>query len=178
MKTRSGISLRNVWHGLTGTIALASLLTVEALTAAPSFTTWRDDPSFYRPTEPLVFIASYRHATINNGGNFGTDVLEAGAPSHGQELWILNVDGTTERLFPIPGIHESIVDVDPFSTQPIIGSVTEPSISIDGRRVYFTYFHDAKTFPPFCCGTTGHSNFDGWPAGGGCVRVCRNSSLS
>ena len=42
----------------------------------------------------------------------------------------------------------------------------EPSVSINGRRVYFSYFHDALNFPPFCCSSTGHSNFDGWPMGG------------
>ena len=76
-------------------------------------------------------------------------------------------DGRTERLFPIIGVHDALVD---YSLGPtgsrINGSVTEPSISIDGRRVYFSYFHDALNFPPFCCSTTGHSNFDGWPLGG------------
>ena len=134
----------------------------------PQFETWKDDPSAYhQPNYPMVFVASYRDADIRNGGNFATDVLEAGAPSRGQELWMLLPDGTTERLFPIIGQHDTLVDypLGP-SDGRINGSVTEPSVSIDGRRIYFSYFHDALNFPPFCCGTTGHSNFDGWPLGG------------
>ena len=132
----------------------------------PQFQTWNDDPGYHQPGYPLIFIATYRDPSINNGGNLGTDVLEAGAPSGGQELWMLLSDGTTEKLFPLEGVHEPLVDVTPIGANPIIGSVSEPSVSINGRRVYFSYFHDASTFPPFCCQSTGHSNFDGWPPGG------------
>ncbi|MEE8267951.1 MAG: hypothetical protein V3R97_03480 [Gemmatimonadales bacterium] len=137
-----------------------------ASAVGPQFLTWKDDPSYHQTGYPLVFVASYRDPSINNGGNFGADVLEAGAPTHGQELWMLHTDGSTEKLFPIPGVHDALVGVTPIGADPIIGSVTEPSVSIDGRRIYFAYFHDAKTFPPYCCASTGHSNFDGWPPGG------------
>ncbi len=54
---------------------------------SPIFETWKDDPgTYHQPGYPLIFIASFRDAQIGNGGNFGTDVLEAGAPSRGQEL--------------------------------------------------------------------------------------------
>ena len=145
--------------------ALIGIAACEAQ-SGPQFETWKDDAGYHRPAYPVVFIATYRDASINNGGNLGTDVLEAGAPTRGQELWILNLDGTTEKLFPIEGVHEPYVDVTPIGSNPIIGSVSEPSVSLDGRRVYFSYFHDATTFPPYCCQSTGHSNFDGWPAGG------------
>ena len=135
--------------------------------AAQQFETWKDDPAtYFQPAYPMVFVATYRDPSIGNGGNLGTDVLEAGSPSRGQELWMLLPDGSTERLFPIPGIHDGMVDYPLGPTAGRInGSVVEPSISIDGRRVYFSYFHDALNFPPFCCSSTNHSNFDGWPLG-------------
>jgi hypothetical protein len=133
----------------------------------PQFETWQTNPFYKQPDYPMVFVATYRDPSIGNGGNLGTDVLEAGAPSRGQELWMLLPDGTTERLFPIIGVHESLVDYPLGPTNGRInGSVAEPSVSIDGRRVYLTYFHDALNFPAYCCSTTGHSNFDGWPLGG------------
>ena len=151
--------------------SLCTFLLFTALVSAqpsPVFETWKDDPgTYHQPGYPLIFIASFRDAQIGNGGNFGTDVLEAGAPSRGQELWMLLSDGTTERLFPLAGVHDGLVDYPLGPTNGRInGSVTEPSVSINGRRVYFSYFHDALNFPPYCCGTTGHSNFDGWPLGG------------
>lgn len=150
---------------------LATLLRPTSIPLAwsePQFTTWKDEPSTYKKSAyPMVFIATYRDATIRNGGNLGTDVLEAGAPSRGQELWLLNTDGTTQRLFPIPGVHDALVDYPLGLTDGRInGSVTEPSVSINGKRVYFSYCHDALNFPPYCCQSTGHSNFDGWPLGG------------
>ena len=148
----------------------------------PDFQTWQDQPQTYKkPDYPIVFIATYRdvdkngnqiadengNPLIRNGGNLGTDVLEVGSPSRGQELWLLMPDGSTERLFPIIGVHDSLVDYNLGPTAGRInGSVMEPSVSINGRRVYFSYFHDALNFPPFCCSSTGHSNFDGWPMGG------------
>ena len=150
--------------------SLCMFLSFTALISAqpsPVFETWKDDPgTYHQPAYPLIFIASFRDPQIGNGGIFGTDVLEVGAPSRGQELLMLLSDGTTERLFPLAGVHDGLVDYPPGPTNGRInGSVSEPSISIDGRRVYFSYFHDALNFQPYCCGTTGHSNFDGWPLG-------------
>ena len=89
----------------------------------PDFQTWQDQPQTYKkPDYPIVFIATYRdvdkngnqiadengNPLIRNGGNLGTDVLEVGSPSRGQELWLLMPDGSTERLFPIIGVHDSL----------------------------------------------------------------------
>ncbi len=131
------------------------------------FKTWKTQPGYHKPAYPIVFVASYRDATLGNSGNFGTDVLQVGIPQGGQELWILLTNGKAKKLFPIQGVHEGIVDesLSPINGR-ILGAVTEPSISIDGTRVYFTYFHNATDLPPGCCGSVGHSNFEGWPLGG------------
>lgn len=134
----------------------------------PRFETWKTNPAFKKPDYPIIFVASYRDSAVYNGGNFGTDVTEVGVPLAGQQLWIVLPNGEAKRLFPLASAHASLVDApisDP-NEPHIIGSVVEPSISIDGKRVYFTYVHDATHFPQFCCNTTGHSNFEGWPLGG------------
>ena len=130
------------------------------------FHTWRTKPSYYKPAYPIVFVSSYRDDSIGNGGNFGTDVLQVGAPQAGQELWILLPNGIPKKLFPIQGVHDSIVD-DTLVKQNgrIIGAVSEPSISINGRFVFFSYFANAQDPVGGCCGP-GHSNFEGWGIGG------------
>lgn len=145
---------------------LLGLAIGSTLASAQSFDTAATDSSFFQPPYPLVFVASYRDTNLHygndNGGNFGLDVVEVGAPERGQELWILLANGETKKLFPYPSIHQSIVDapIGPTSGR-INGTVTEPSISIDGKRVYFTYFHDAlnSTYTPE------HSDFYGWSKG-------------
>ncbi len=135
----------------------------------PRFDTWKTKPgTFKKPDYPIVFVASYRDSAVWNGGNFGTDVTEVGVPLGGQQLWIVLPNGVAKKLFPIPSVHAAEVDApinDP-SVPHIIGSVVEPSISIDGTLVYFTYVHDATNLPQFCCQSTGHSNFEGWTLGG------------
>ncbi|MFK7888845.1 MAG: hypothetical protein AB8G16_18460 [Gammaproteobacteria bacterium] len=146
----------------------------------PRFRTWKTNPNYHRPDFPIVFVSSYRdQATTGrmgelvgkvNGGNFGSDVLQVGAPEAGQELWILLTNGQAKKLFPIEGVHDGMVDgtltpVSGYYDDHIIGSVIEPSISIDGSRVYFTYFHDAYDLG-FCCSKVTHSNFEGWAKGG------------
>ena len=76
-------------------------------------------------------------------------------------------NGETKKLFPITGIHDDLVDesLAPVNGR-ILGSVTEPSVSIDGKRAYFSYFHNATDLPSGCCGVVGHSNFEGWEKGG------------
>lgn len=135
----------------------------------PRFDTWKTDPTeFKKPDYPIVFVASYRDSSVYNGGNFGTDVTENGVPLGGQELWIVLPNGVAKKLFPIPSVHAGSVDspINSPEFNHIVGSVVEPSISIDGSSVYFTYVHDASNLPPFCCGTTAHSNFEGWTLGG------------
>lgn len=70
----------------------------------------------------------------------GTDVLSANDPDPGNELWIyLPSTGQVIKLFPRP-IHETNGVID-FTAAA--GSVIEPSLSEDGRRIYFSYFQDA-----------------------------------
>jgi hypothetical protein len=89
----------------------------------PDFETWQSQPqTCKKPDYPIIFVATYRdvdengnqivddngNPLIRNGGNLGTDVLEVGSPSRGQELSLLMPDGSTERLFPIIGLHDSL----------------------------------------------------------------------
>ncbi|GAB4186912.1 MAG: hypothetical protein Tsb002_11740 [Wenzhouxiangellaceae bacterium] len=133
----------------------------------PRFDTWRTQPgTFKQPDYPIVFVASYRKSS-GNGGNMGTDVTQVGVPEGGQELWVVLPNGAAKKLFPIQGVHDADVDESlALVNGRILGAVSEPSISIDGERVYFSYFHNATDLPPGCCGSTGHSNFEGWPKGG------------
>lgn len=134
----------------------------------PRFETWKTNSAFKKPDYPIVFVASYRDSSVNNGGNFGTDVTEVGVPLGGQQLWIVLPNGEAKKLFPYASVHAGEVDApinDP-NHPHILGSVVEPSISIDGKLVYFSYVHDATNFPQFCCSSTGHSNFEGWTLGG------------
>ncbi|MEO1574782.1 MAG: hypothetical protein AAFU65_07465, partial [Pseudomonadota bacterium] len=148
---------------ITGTIAQSHAVPV---LPAFRFNTWRTKPNYHKPTYPIVFVSSYRDDAIGNGGNLGTDVLQIGAPQAGQELWILLTNGIAKKLFPIAGVHDSILD-EPvtMANGRIKGAVIEPSISIDGRFVFFTYFANAMDTLGGCCGP-GHSNFEGWPVGG------------
>lgn len=133
----------------------------------PRFKTWKWNSAFYKPDYPILFVASYRDDTLSNSGNFGTDVLQIGVPQGGQELWILLTNGETKKIFPIKGVHDSLVD-ETLAIQHgrILGAVTEPSISIDGKRAYYSFFHNATDINPNCCGSVGHSNFEGWEKGG------------
>lgn len=167
MSTRWFLSkvFKTFLHGLCAISALILFLVPLYSASAQSFITHQTNNSYYQPPYPLVFVATYRDANISysnpNGGNMGFDVIEAVAPERGQELWILLPNGATRKLFPYPA-HQAIVDyaIGPTNGR-INGTVTEPSISIDGKRVYFTYHH-------FCGGSSypeEHNNFYGWPLG-------------
>ena len=147
-------------------LALAWLPLARAQTG-PDIATWADDPANYKQLDyPLVFITSYRNLDTKfvgdpptevleyrNGGAFGNDVVEALTPDRGGELWILlPMTGEAKRIFPIVGVHDDSITypndavdypIGGGGNNPINGAVTEPSISIDGRRAYFTYFHRA-----------------------------------
>lgn len=82
----------------------------------------------------------------------GTDVLGATRPSAGNSLWVVTRNGDVKKLFPLP-IHETTLVTNPDTGQPVPlidtpagmldkGSVVEPNVSEDGRRVIFAYFHD------------------------------------
>jgi hypothetical protein len=107
--------------------------------------------AFHAPDYPLIFVAAKNKTeTIRNGGRlaaaepFGLDVLAANAPKAGNELWILLPNGSVKKLFPLP-VHantQGLIDTPNGAIE--LGSVVEPNISEDGKRVYFAYFHEAE----------------------------------
>lgn len=159
------------WIAYRSSVLLSLIITIFAFCSAADsqvFKTKLTDPTFHLPAYPLVFVASYRQAvasgTSGNGGKMGLDVIHSSAPNRGQELWILLPNGQTKKLFPYAGwaAHQNIVDYAIGPTAGIInGTVYGPSISIDGKRVYFTYFHDGINAST----GEGSSSFVGWTKG-------------
>lgn len=121
--------------------------------------------NFYQPAYPIAFVRApvvetthamckvgsscsnytgscsgtvYPNATVGSY-HVGTDVLSANDPNPGNELWIyLPSTGQVVKLFPRT-IHEhSVIDFT-----AAVGSVVEPNLSEDGRRIYFSFFQDA-----------------------------------
>jgi len=83
----------------------------------------------------------------------GTDVADATKPSAGNSMWVVTRNGEVKKLFPL-SVHEDIDVTHPDTglQVPLIdtpegfldrGSVVEPNVSEDGKRVIFSYFHDA-----------------------------------
>ena len=128
------------------------------------------NPNFFRPDYPIAFVKapiveSVQPQMCRTGSypfncttqfttcsgtvipaprygayHMGADVNSASNPDVGNELWIYVPDwGQVYKLFPRP-IHLTNGLID-FS--PSVGSVVEPSLSEDGTRIYFSYFHDA-----------------------------------
>lgn len=106
------------------------------------------DDAYYQPPYPLVFVAAEIRETVQGGGaiqgsqRIGTDVLFANNPSGGHKLWILLPNGAVKLLFPLQ-VHVNQGLIDSPATTLVNGSVVEPSVSEDGTKVYFAYFHDA-----------------------------------
>ncbi len=120
------------------------------------------DPLYVQPPYEVVFVATkVVEGTTSCGGNtvplgqydIGTDVLAATKPSGGNTLWVVTRTGSVVKLFPRP-VHSSILVTHPDTGQqvPLIdtpsgqldkGSVVEPNVSEDGKRIIFSYFHDA-----------------------------------
>ena len=85
-------------------------------------------------------LVEARKGNVATGYHFGADIVSASNPQAGQELWIyMPIWGQVLKLFPRT-VHLSD-DVIPFD--PALGAVVEPSLSEDGTRIYFSYFHDA-----------------------------------
>lgn len=129
-----------------------SLFFISFLSAAISFktkSTATNNEGFYLPDYPLIFVsAPIKEAENANGGltgsyQLGTDVLSANNPSGGNELWILLPDGQTKKLFPLDiHLQQKIIDTPPDMLNH--GSVVEPNLSEDGKKIYFSYFHNAE----------------------------------
>ncbi|MCB1036493.1 MAG: hypothetical protein KDD47_21885, partial [Acidobacteria bacterium] len=121
------------------------------------------DPKYVQMPYEVVFVATKIVETTSTqcsagglpqgGYEIGTDVADATKPSAGNSLWVVTRNGDVKKLFPLP-VHETILVTHPETGQqvPLIdtpqgsldkGSVVEPNVSEDGRRVIFGYFHDA-----------------------------------
>ncbi len=131
--------------------ALAGVLGAGALAAgaplaAQTWQTWANSPSngeFHDPGYPLVFVAA-PIAEGQSSEHHGTDVRSASNPRGGNHLFVLKTDGTVVKLFPLPG-HTlgapALIDTLPGELAK--GTVVEPNVSEDGRKIYFSYFHDS-----------------------------------
>ncbi|NOT29523.1 MAG: hypothetical protein HOP15_03635, partial [Planctomycetes bacterium] len=110
------------------------------------------DPRFHQPDYPLVFIASQGHgdAATETPPHLGLDVHATSNPAaHGPAggMYVLLPGGQVKKLFPLPE-HESVPGmIDTPLGELHKGAVAEPTLSEDGRTLYFTYFHDATWEP-------------------------------
>ena len=88
---------------------------------------------------PIVYVrAPYYGPTGQN--SVWPDTVRPLVPDPGAQLVLLRVDGVREVLFPLE-LHRPLLDTPP--TQPLsVGSVSDPSVSFDGRRILFTWYHD------------------------------------
>lgn len=100
----------------------------------------------------VAFVATKVKETVDtyNGQSviaghesIGSDVYFSMAPTE-SFLAQVKVDGTVEKLFPLPQ-HLTITGLT--DTLPgEVGAVVEPSVSEDGTRLYFAYFHRASDY--------------------------------
>ncbi len=121
---------------------------------AQTFQTWANAPplgEFHQPGYPIAFVAAPVQACTSlpcSQGNqhHGTDVRSANNPRPGNHLFLMMNDGSVVKLFPLT-VHASGSPalIDTPASQLHLGTVVEPNVSEDGRKLYFSYFHDAQT---------------------------------
>ena len=124
-------------------------IAVPAEAVTPGWTTWWTDNTYYKPNYPLAFVVVPRveapnsHGGVTGDYDIGTDVLTADRPSVGGALYLyLPSDGTVVKLFPRAAHFtppNNLIDFD-----PSYGAVVEPSLSEDGKKIYFSYYQDAR----------------------------------
>ena len=107
------------------------------------------DNTYYLPPYPVAFVSHEIVETPTSTGvqgsfNIGTDVLLANQPDGGNKLWILLPTGQVQLLFPLQ-IHLDSGLIDSPAGGLDVGTVVEPNISENGRKIYLSYFHDADT---------------------------------
>lgn len=104
-------------------------------------------------TPPQIGETSCGPGLLFGRYQIGTDVGDATKPSAGNSLWVVTRNGDVKKLFPLP-VHETLMVPHPVTGLPVRlintplgqldkGSVVEPNVSEDGRRIIFAYFHDA-----------------------------------
>jgi hypothetical protein len=142
--------------------AMVLAIAVPAVAQTPGWNTWWTDNTYYKPNYPLAFVVVPRDEVPNSHGgvtgvyNTGADVLTANQPSAGAALYLyLPSDGTVVKLFPrAEHLNHGQIDFD-----PSFGAVVEPSLSEDGTKIYFSYYHDARIVNYTTC----------YPNGGECL---------
>ncbi len=124
------------------------------------------DPKYVQMPYEVVFVAtkvvegpSTSCSGLQQGQyDIGTDVLRATRPSAGNSLWVVTRNGEVKKLFPLP-VHETQTATHPDTGQQVSlidtplgqldkGSVVEPNVSEDGKRIIFAYFHDSTFTVP------------------------------
>jgi len=86
------------------------------------------------------FGADYNAALPNAGNSTWPDTVQPLIPDPGAVLMRLRSNGTRELLFPLPE-HRPLLDT-PAGKPLSAGSVSDPNVSFDGRRVVFAWYHD------------------------------------
>lgn len=125
--------------------------------AAQTFETHRDhprNPAYARVSYPVAFVAVKKIESANNVGgktgayHHGLDVLSANNPTGGNHLFVALPNGTVVKIFPLPahGAISGLIDTPNGALDR--GSVVEPNTSLDGRSIYFAYFHDTVDTTP------------------------------
>jgi len=115
-------------------------------------TTLGNPTDYHLPEYPLAFVgAKINEIPLGDTGvegfyHIGTDVLSANNPDAGHHLWLLRTNGLVDKLFPLP-IHQASPQFEDLIDTPFglleRGTVLEPNVSEDGKRLYFSYVHDA-----------------------------------
>ncbi len=135
---------------MTALLVLVGSTLSAGLAAAQVWETAADHPGddrYYTPNYPVVFVAA-RVVEDTSGNNIvgkyhiGTDVLSANNPDRDNHLWVALPNGNIEKLFPLPEHQLAPGLIDTPLGQLTKGTVVEPNVSEDGRRIYFSYFHD------------------------------------
>lgn len=86
------------------------------------------------------FGAGYDPALANDGNSVWPDTVRPLTPDAGASLMLLRSDGQRELLFP-RAEHRPLLDT-PADKPLSVGSVADPNVAFDGRRVVFAWYHD------------------------------------
>lgn len=86
------------------------------------------------------FGAGYDPTLPNDGNSVWPDTVRPLTPDPGAMLMLLHSNGQRELLFPLPQ-HRALLDT-PAGKPLSVGSVSDPNVSFDGRRVVFAWYHD------------------------------------
>lgn len=138
MKTTHPPQPRSAWRAIA--LSLGVLITCVPPALGQVWQTAATDPGFHQPPYPVAFVAA--RVAPNSTDSIGTDVLAANNPRGGHHLHVLLPNGVVKKLFPLSThADDGLILTSVSELQK--GSVVEPNVSEDGRKLYFSYFHDA-----------------------------------